>query len=49
MGYTPVTKTDVRVFVNRTITVDFELSETVVEGEMVTVVATREVIQQDVS
>lgn len=49
MGYKKVTKTGVTVSVDRTITVNFELEPTVIEGQELTVVAEREVIQMDVS
>ncbi len=49
MGYKTINKTGVLVSVDRTITVDFQLEATVIEGEVVTVVAEREVVQMDVS
>ncbi|NQT27160.1 TonB-dependent receptor [candidate division KSB1 bacterium] len=49
MGYGTIRKTDVRVMVDRTVTVDFALSPTVLEGEEVTIVAEREIVAMDVS
>lgn len=49
IGYATLNQTNVRVEVDRSITVDFALSPTVIEGEEVTVEAQREVIKMDVS
>ena len=49
MGYTTVNKTGVIVNVDRTITVDFKLSPTVIKGKAITVVAKKEVVRMDVS
>lgn len=49
MGYETVTKTQVRVSIDRIITVAFQLKSTVLEGEEVTVVADRDVVRLDVS
>lgn len=47
MGYTPVVVTDVRVFSDRTRRVEIEMSITVIEGQEVTIVAGREVVEFD--
>lgn len=47
MGYTPSLVTEVQVFTDRTRQIDVELSMTVIEGQEVTVVAGREVIEFD--
>ncbi len=47
MGYTPSVVTEVQVFSDRTRQIDVELSMTVIEGQEVTVVAGREVIEFD--
>ena len=47
MGYTPSIVTGVRVFSDRTRTIDVSLSMTVIEGQEVTIVAGREVIEFD--
>ncbi len=49
MGYKTVKKTHVRVNMDRTITVNFNLEETVLEMDAVQVVARREIIKADVS
>jgi outer membrane receptor protein involved in Fe transport len=50
MGYTTTNMTEVRVNVNLTTTVKFELKPTVLEmGEEVTIVADREMIQKDIT
>jgi hypothetical protein len=49
MGYTIVTKTEVRVISGHTTPLNFELTSTVVEGEGITVQAEREVIKMDLS
>ncbi len=49
IGYGIVAQTNVRVEANRTITLDFALTSTVLEGEVVIVQAQREVIKMDVS
>ena len=50
MGYTTTNITNVRVNVNLTSTVNFELKPTVLEmGEEVTIVADREMIQKDIT
>ncbi len=49
MGYEQVTVTGVRVTIDHTTTVDYNLRMTTVEGQEVTIVAEREVIQLDVS
>ncbi len=49
MGYTSVVTTNVRVQVNRTTTIDLELESTVIEGQEVTVVSERPVIEHDVT
>jgi hypothetical protein len=48
MGYKAVTQTGVRVISGHTTPLDFQLEETIVEGEGVTVQATREVVKMDV-
>lgn len=49
IGYQTMTKTDVGVVVDRTTTVDFQLSQTVIEGQEVTVVAERAIVPLDVA
>jgi len=49
MGYETLNKTGVSVSIDRTMTVDFDLKMTVIEGEAVTVVATKEIVPMDVS
>ena len=49
IGYETVNKTGIRVSVDRTITVNFQLKQTVIAGEEVTVVAEKEVVKKDVS
>ncbi|MBN2029631.1 TonB-dependent receptor [bacterium] len=49
IGYTTLAKSGVNVNVDRTITVDFTLTQTVLEGQEVTVVAEREIVPMDVS
>jgi hypothetical protein len=49
MGYTVVTKTDVRVISEHTTQLNFELTPAVVEGEGITVQAEREIIKMDLS
>jgi len=49
MGFVTTNKTDVSVSADRSVTVDFALKPTAIEGEAVTVVATREIVQMDVS
>ncbi len=50
MGYTIVNKTEVRVRVDLTTTIDFDLSPTVLEmGEEVTIVAERPLVQKDIT
>lgn len=49
MGYATQTQTDILVSVDRTITINFNLSETAVIGEEVTIVAERDIIPMDVS
>lgn len=46
MGYTSVTKTDVKVSVDLTSEVNFSLATTVIEGEAVTVVAERPLVEK---
>ncbi|MDZ7386315.1 MAG: TonB-dependent receptor [candidate division KSB1 bacterium] len=46
MGYTAVTKTGVRVVTGMTAEVDFQLSPTVIEGQAVTVVAERPLVEK---
>jgi outer membrane receptor protein involved in Fe transport len=47
MGYASMQMIDVRVYVNRTIPVDFKMSSTVIEGEVVTVKADKIVMKKD--
>ncbi|MFO7889513.1 MAG: TonB-dependent receptor [bacterium] len=47
MGYQQMRMADVRVFVDRTTRVNFELKETAVEGEQVTIVAKQSLVQKD--
>ncbi|OQX95134.1 hypothetical protein B6I21_07005 [candidate division KSB1 bacterium 4572_119] len=49
MGYTPITKTDARINIDLTTTIDFKLSTEVLAGEEVTIVAERPIVQTDVS
>jgi hypothetical protein len=49
MGYTAITKTDVRVISGHTTPIDFELNPAVVAGEGVVVAAEREVVKMDLS
>lgn len=49
MGYQTVQKTDVTVSADHTATVDFSLEATTIEGEVVTVVAEKNVIKMDMS
>ncbi len=49
VGYNPVTLSDVRVNINQTTSLDFRLSQTVFETEEILVVASRPVVQKDVS
>ncbi len=49
IGYTTLAISEVSVSVDRTITVDFAVTQTVLEGEQVTVVAEREIVPMDVS
>jgi len=49
MGYQTLEKTDVSVFVDQTTPVNFDLKQTVISGEVVTVVAEREIVPLDVS
>jgi hypothetical protein len=49
IGYDKLTTSDVRVMVDRTTTVDFALTPSVLEGESVTVIAERPIIEKDVT
>ena len=49
IGFTTVTLRDVRININQTTTLDFRLREEVFQGEEVTVVAERPIVQRDVS
>ena len=49
IGYAARAITDVRVNIDRTTTIDFELAQAVVAGEEVVVVAEREAVRMDVS
>jgi hypothetical protein len=49
LGYQSVTMIDVRVDIDQTTNLDFRLREEMIEGEEVIVVATRPVVQKDVS
>lgn len=49
LGYVTLTQTQIRVGIDRTVTVNFALKSTTLEGEEVVVVAEREVIRPDVS
>ena len=49
IGYAVLAVTDVRVSIDRTTTIDFELAQSVVAGEEVVVVAEREAVRMDVS
>jgi hypothetical protein len=49
MGYSPMTMQRVQVSVDRTIQVDFELNQTVIQGQEIVVESKRDVIQLDVS
>lgn len=49
IGYTPLTVTNVRVLISQTTEVDLPLSETVFQTEEVVVVASRPIVERDVS
>lgn len=49
IGYESIRKTDVLIEIDRTTRINFQLDETVIEGEEVTVVAEREVVRADVA
>lgn len=49
VGYQPVQYTNIAISMDRTIELNFQLSSTVLEGEQVSVVAKREVVQADIS
>lgn len=49
MGYKALIKTDVQVIIDLTTKIDFELEPTVIEGEVVEVVAERPLIEKDVT
>jgi hypothetical protein len=49
IGYETIAVTDVKVNVDRSITVDFNMVPTILTGEEITVTAPRDVIQRDVS
>ncbi len=49
IGYTKVIKTDVLVTIDRTTNIDFSLSETVIAGQEVTVVAERDILHKEVA
>jgi len=49
MGYESETKTEVRISIDHTSWIDFELKPTVIKGKGVTVVARRPIIEKDVS
>ena len=49
IGYAAMNKTDVRVFIDQTTTVDFPMKSEVLMGEIVTVVAERPVVEKDVA
>jgi outer membrane receptor for ferrienterochelin and colicin len=47
IGYTAVRVENIRVFVNRTVPIEFRLKETVLEGEVITVKADKIVMKRD--
>lgn len=49
IGYDPVTVTDVRVNINQTTTIDVELMDAAFELDEVVIVATRPIVERDVS
>lgn len=49
IGYQTTTTTNVGVAVDRTTTIDFDLSQQAIEGQEVTIVAERPIVQMDVS
>jgi hypothetical protein len=49
VGYQSVNITDVRITADRTTMVNFDLKSTILEGDVITVVADREVVKMDVS
>lgn len=49
IGYAPLTLVDVRVSIDQTTQIEFQLTETVLETQEVVVVASRPVVQKDVS
>lgn len=49
IGYKTITKTEIQVALERTTHVSFELEETILEGEMIVVVAERDILHKEVS
>ncbi|MGH2568225.1 MAG: carboxypeptidase-like regulatory domain-containing protein, partial [Bacteroidota bacterium] len=49
IGYTTATMVDVRVSINQTTTIDFELSEAIIEAQEVIVIARRPIVERDVA
>lgn len=49
IGFSPTTVQDVRVRIDQTTTVDFDLREEVVEGEEIVIVADRPLVQRDLT
>lgn len=49
MGYQKVTQTNIKVMVDRTTTVNFQLETTIIAGQEITVVSERPIIEKDVT
>jgi len=49
IGYKIMTQTDVRVSIDLTTDVDFELDESTIEGEEITVIAKRKIVKKDLT
>lgn len=49
MGYTPINMTDVRVNIDQTTRINFNLEPEIIQGQEISVVAERNVIKQDVA
>ena len=49
IGYEPLEKINIVIFIDRTVNVDFKLKSTVIETEGVVITAEREAIRKDVS
>lgn len=49
MGYTVVTKTNVQLMVDQTTPVNFQMEQTVIEGEEVSIVSERPIVEKDIT